>query len=211
MKVQSPRLEVQTGFTLIEVIIAMTLLALIAMILYGAFYLGHRAIEKAQARSEESQKLRSVGDFLAGYIRSAYPYRCSFQDPAILFSGEENRLNFISALSSGLGGRGMAQVSISWEGGADGAGLLTLEEAIPAHLECQGDGVGHRNRIVLREGGRGFRIDYLEPQSEEERWVMQWDGKERKSLPRAVRFSHRGERGEEIQWVFPIMMSVLAP
>lgn len=189
----------------------MTLLVLMAMILYGAFYLGHRAVEKAQVRSGESQRLRSVGELLAGYIRSAYPYRSSLQDPSIFFSGDENHLTFVSALSSGMGGRGMSEVSISWEGEGDGTGRLTLIEKIPVRLEGRGDGDGYRNSVVLDQGVKDFRIEYLDPQSEEERWVEQWNGSERKALPRAVRMRHRGERGEEIQWVFPMMMSVLSP
>lgn len=199
------------GFTLIEVSIAVTLLALMAMILYGTFYLGHRAVEKAEARFEESQKIRSVGDLLAGYIRSAYPYRSSPQDASVFFAGAESQLEFVSALSSGMGGRGMSRVSIAWADGGDEAGLLTLDEEIPVRLQSQEPAGGYRNRVVLSEGVRGFRIDYLDPQSEEERWVERWDGSERKRLPRAVRFTHQAGNGQEVQWVFPIMMSVLAP
>jgi general secretion pathway protein J len=199
-------LQSQRAFTLIEIVVGMTLLALIVMILYGAFHLGHRAKEKAEARSEESQRLRSAGDILAGYIRSSYPYRSSLRDPAIFFSGEEDRLTFISALSSGMGGRGMSLVSVSWDG--ETGGRLVLEEEIPVRLEGQG---AYKNRVVVSEGVREFRIDYMDSQSEEERWISGWDGRERKALPRAVRLSHRGKGGQEIQWVFPIMMSVLAP
>jgi len=212
VKSQISNFKSRIGFTLIEVTIAITLLALIAMTLYGAFYLGHRAVEKSEARSDESQKIRSREDLLAGYIRSAYPYRSSLKDPSILFSGEENHLTFVSALSSGLGGRGMSEVTISWEGEeGDGAGLLSLTENIPVRLEGQGGGGGYRNSVVLGQGVKGFRIGYLDLQGGEENWVDQWDGKERKALPRAVRLSHQGEKGEEVQQVFPIMMSVLTP
>ena len=211
MKSQISNFKSQIGFTLIEVTIAITLLALIAMTLYGAFYLGHRAVEKSQARSDESQKIRSREDLLAGYIRSAYPYRPSREVPSVFFSGQEDRLSFVSALSSGMGGRGLSEVTISWEGGEDGTGLLTLEEKIPLRLGGEGDNGGYRNSVVLGQGVRGFRIDYLGLQGGEENWVDQWDGKERKALPRAVRLSHQGEKGEEIQQVFPIMMSVLTP
>ena len=107
MKIRSPKSKIENGFTLIEVTIAITLLALIAMTLYGAFYLGHRAVEKSQARSDESQKIRSREDLLAGYIRSAYPYRLSRDAPSLFFSWQEDRLSFVSALSSGMGGRGL--------------------------------------------------------------------------------------------------------
>lgn len=203
--------RVQVGFTLIEVSIAMTLLALLAALTYGAFYLGHRAMEKAQARSEESQRLRSAGDLLAGYIRSIHPYRSSPQRAEIFFSGKANHLTFVSALSVGMGGRGMSKVSIGVEG--DGAWNLVLEEELPVRFEDNGAASGYKNRVVLRQGIRDLRIDYLyrDPSSGEANWLEEWDGGERRSLPRAVRLSYRRERGDEVQWVFPIMMSVLVP
>lgn len=211
MRIQIPKSKIQNGFTLIELTIAITLLALMAVTLYGAFYLSQRAVEKSQTRSEESQRLRAAGDLLAGYIRSAYPYRDSRQNQSIRFSGQVDSLTFVSALSSGMGGRGMSRITISWAGGEDGNGLLTLVEEIPLRLEGQGEGEGYRNSIVLGQGIREFRINYLDPQGEDENWVDQWDGTEKRVLPRAVRLSYRGERGEEVQSVFPIMMSVLAP
>jgi general secretion pathway protein J len=199
----------QCGFTLVELTIAMTLLALMTTILYGAFYLSHRAIEKSQARTEESQRMRSVEEILAGYVRSAYPYRSSLREPSLLFSGQEDNLAFVSALSLGMGGRGMSQITISWDGNGNGPGRLTLEEKIPLRLEEQEAGEGYRSSIILGEGVWNFRIEYLD--GDQEQWLNQWDGKEKKSLPRAIRLSHRGRGGKEIQWVFPVMMSVLAP
>ena len=200
----------QDGFTLIEVTLAITLLALMVVMLYGSFYLGERAMDKARARSEQSQRLRAVEDFLAGYIRSAYPYRYAPRDLAVYFSGAEGSLEFISSLSTGLGGRGMSKVRISSETTADRAGILTLEEEMPVRLDDRG-GAGYRNSVVLAEGIGAFRLDYLDSQSEEERWVAQWEGRERKALPRAVRLTYQGARGEEVRRVFPIMMSVLTP
>ena len=211
MKYQISYPKSQIGFTLIELTIAITLLALIAVTLYGAFYLGQRALVKSQIRSEESQRLRSAGDLLAASIRSAYPYRFSRTAASIFFSGQEDRLTFVSALSSGMGGRGMSEITISWQGGEDGTGLLALEEKIPVRLGSEGENGGYRNSVILGQGIKGFSINYLDPQSEEERWVDQWDGGEQKALPRAVRLKYQGDNGEEVQWVFPIMMSVLAP
>jgi len=204
-------LRSRMGFTLVEVTIAITLVALIAMTLYGAIHLSQRAMAKSQARSEESQRLRSVGDLLAGYIRSAYPYRPSRGAAPILFSGKEAQLTFVSALSSGMGGRGMSEITISWDGEGEGRGILGLEESMPVSLKSQAEHDGYKNRAILAQGVRELRIEYLDPQGEEERWGDQWDGNERRTLPRAVRLSYREENGEEIQWTFPIMLSVLAP
>lgn len=204
-----PNLRSEMGFTLIEVTIAMVLLSLIALVTYGSFYLGHRAMEKIQTRAEQNQKLRSWEDFLATYIRSAYPCRSSPQDPSVSFSGTEGGLTFISALSLGMGGRGMSRVTVSWVEDGQGSGSLSLEEAVPLSVGCQEGGEGYRNTVVLSEGIKGLSIDYLDPQGEDESWVERWDGREKRVLPRAVRFNVRGDEGEVSQWTFPIMMSVL--
>lgn len=209
------QLKFQMGFTFIELTIAMTLMALIVMILYGAFYLSHQAVEKTQARSEESRRLRSGEDLLAAYVRSAYPYRSSPKDPSIFFSGAEDRLSFVSALSVGMGGRGMSEVSISLNAEGDKAGILILEEKTPMRfnpkeLDPEEKDTGYKNSVVLREGVSEFRVEYLDPKSEEAQWDNEWNGTEKKVLPRAVRIKLKDDRGEETQWVFPIMMSVLA-
>jgi prepilin-type N-terminal cleavage/methylation domain-containing protein len=50
------------GFTLIEVVLALSIFALMGAILYGAFSLSHSAVEKSQASFERNQKLRSFTD-----------------------------------------------------------------------------------------------------------------------------------------------------
>lgn len=206
-------LKHQAGFTLLEAAIAMTLLVLITTVLYSGFYLSHRAVESWQVHAEESQRLRSAEDFLGSYVRSAYPYRLKPRDRAVVFSGEESRLTFVSAISAGMGGRGLAKISLYWESDQDGTGLLALEEEIPMRWESESldHSAGYRNKMVLRQGVESLRFRYLESQGEEERWVEEWDGEERRALPRAIRISLEDEGGKEIEWLFPIMISILTP
>ena len=105
----------------------MTLLALMVAILYGAFFLGHRAAEKARVRFDKSQTLRSVGEYLGTLIRSAYPYQSSGEG-AVPFSGEKEQLSFVSAVSMGVEGRGVSKISLSWSGAG---GDVTLVEETP--------------------------------------------------------------------------------
>ena len=65
------------GFTLIEVVLALTIFALLGTILYGAFALSHNALAKSQISAERNQAQRATADLLGSYIRSAYPYRSS--------------------------------------------------------------------------------------------------------------------------------------
>ena len=189
------------GFTLIELMIAMTLLALMVAILYGAFFLGHRAAEKARVRFDKSQTLRSVGEYLGVLIRSAYPYQSSGEG-AVPFSGEKEQLSFVSAVSMAVEGRGVSKISLSWSG--DG-GDVTLVEETPVWAE------GHGNTVTLWKGAEDLTLEYLDSEEDEERWVNEWDGESKKSLPRAIRVSLRDNGGNELRWVFPIMIQVLSP
>lgn len=203
----------RTGFTLIEVMLAMTIFALMTIVLYGAFSLGHSAVEKTQKSFEKNQKLRAVDELVGSYIRSAYPYRSSPQGAPVLFTGEEAELTFVSSFSLAMGGRGMAKVHLFWEGNENRPGVLRLEEEIPVRVPSEEDSEapeGISNGLVVREGIKKLRINYLDPQSDEEKWEERWDAREKNMLPRAVRLSYLTEEGREIQWVFPVMMNLMA-
>jgi general secretion pathway protein J len=199
------------GFTLIEVVLALTIFALLVSIVYGALSLSQRAVAKAQTSADRNQKQRSTVDLFGSYIRSAYPYRPTPQDQTIFFDGGSDSLTFVSAYSHALGGRGMAKIQIRAEETEDGQAALSLEETTPVRLNGDGDNAGQSQPLVLRERIKDFRFAYLDPQLEEETWEERWDGQERRMLPRAVRLTYRDESGREVRWVFPVMMMVLAP
>jgi general secretion pathway protein J len=209
MKGKTSILRVPDGFTLIEVLLALTIFSLMGTILYGAFSLGHSAVQKSQGAFEKNQKLRSLGDLLGSYIRSSHPYRASPQEPTIFFDGTEDRLTFVSAFSVGLGGRGMAKIEISG-GQEDESGTLMLTEETPVRMGEETAEAAQRSSIHLEEGVRELRFAYLDPEANEERWEEIWDGRERRALPRAVRLTYRTREGRAVRWVFPVMMSVLA-
>jgi prepilin-type N-terminal cleavage/methylation domain-containing protein len=198
------------GFTLIEVMLALSLFALLGAILYGAISIAQAAAQKSQASFEKSQQLRSAMDLLGTYIRSSYPLRPAQQDAAIFYQGEEQELSFVSAYSVAMGGRGMARIHVQLDGGSDGGGALKLEEELPATMGDESAG-GYRNSFVLGEGVSEFRFSYLDAQAEKDEWAVKWDGKEKRTLPRAVRLTFRAGGGAEVEWTFPVMMKVLAP
>lgn len=199
------------GFTLIEVVLALSIFALLGTILYGAFSLSHSALAKSQASAERSQTQRSTADLLGSYIRSAYPYRQSPQDQTIFFEGESDRLVFVSAYSHGMGGRGMAKIQIAVDAGEGARAALYLEEATPVRVGGEEPAAsGQIQRVVMRPRIGDFRLAYLDPQGDEELWQERWDGREQRMLPRAVRLTFVDEGGREVRWIFPVMMVVLA-
>ena len=199
------------GFTLIEVVLALSIFALMGAILYGAFALGQSAVMKSQKSAAESQKRRSGGDLVGSYIHSAFPYRESPQDAAPFFDGEPNTVTFVSAYSHAMGGRGMAKIQISADEGADGRASLRLQETTPVRLNTDSGAAGQSQALLLEESIKQFRIDYLNPQIEDDTWEENWDARERRSLPRAVRFTYLDEQGIKISRTYPIMLMVLKP
>lgn len=196
-----------SGFTLIEVVMALAIFALMGGILYGAFSLSHSAVEKSEANATRSQKQRAIADLLGSYIRSAFPYHESPQDKTVYFAGESAGLTFVSAYSQGMGGRGMAKIAISSDEDDTGHIVLKLAESAPVRLGADG---GQSYSLELLANVRELRLAYLDPQAEDEKWEDRWDGGERGRLPRALRLSYLDENGKEVRWTFPIMMSVLS-
>ncbi|HEY7219869.1 MAG TPA: prepilin-type N-terminal cleavage/methylation domain-containing protein [Candidatus Binatia bacterium] len=200
------------GFTLVEVVIALTIFALMSAILYGAFSLSHRAVEKSQGNATRNQKQRSVADLVGSYVRSAFPYRQSAQETAAFFQGEADSLTFVSAYSQGMGGRGMAKIQIATGEGGDGRAVLRLEETTPVRIDAEeGTAAGQVYSVILEDAVKQFRLAYLDPQADAETWEERWDGRERRTLPRAVRVSYLDDHDRPVRWVFPVMMTVLAP
>ena len=99
-----------------------------------------------------------------------------------------------------------------WSDAEEGEGPIQLEEEVPVRLNLSADHDpgGILNEVVIQERGKDVRFAYLDPKSEDEIWEESWDGREKLALPRAVRLSYRNHDGEEIRWIFPVMMSVLA-
>jgi len=209
-KPQARRELAAAGFTLIEVVLAITIFAIMGGVLYGAFSLGHTAVEKSEKNFDRNQKTRSMGDLLATYIRSGYPYRESIQEQTIYFEGERENLTFVSAYSHAMGGRGMAKISIDKSDGANGGALVRLAESAPVRLGGEGGEGGQRHSLAILEGVRDFQLAYLDAEGDKENWEERWDGKERRRLPRAVRMTFIDAEGREVRWVFPFMLAVLS-
>jgi type II secretory pathway component PulJ len=203
--------RLERGFTLLEVLLAFTIFALMGGILFGAFSLGHRAVERSEVHFDRNQRLRSFDDLIGGYVRSSYPYRTSPQDAAVYYKGGGDKLTFVSSYSLAVGGRGMALVYLSWNGSEQGEGVITVAEQVPVRLDQEDESaeLGHRSSVVVQEGVRAFQLAYLDPQSTDEQWEDRWDATEKRMLPRAVRLSYRSASGREIRRVFPIMVAVL--
>lgn len=106
-------LKPQKGFTLIEVLISLTILSLIMGVVMGGFRLGSRSWRKGEERLEEQQRMRCVFTILIQDIKSCILLQRS-ADPEVsgkkrnranqpvVFIGEADKLKFVTT-ASGIG------------------------------------------------------------------------------------------------------------
>ena len=83
------------GFTLLELLISMTILALIFVAVLGAIRVGSKSWEGGEQRAEENQRTRTLFDTLTRELTMLYPLRVKEQDRQVLaFHGRSDSLSF---------------------------------------------------------------------------------------------------------------------
>lgn len=102
----TPRSRATDGFTLLEVILALTALAMLTGICYAAFSLATRAVERGANAVVTEQRLRAVTDVIMRQVKSAVPYPLRDADTGIVpyFHCTPQSLSFITAIGQLSGG-----------------------------------------------------------------------------------------------------------
>lgn len=205
----------RAGFTLIEVMISITLLALIAGICYAAFHLGIRAVSKGEMAVVTAQRLRAATDVMIRQVKSAvvtpfvdqgdtYPY----------FYGSPTSVSFVTEAGQ-LGGGGRARVKYSFV--ADPPQLV-MEEAVYFDAETLGGEkpeTDEARSAVILDGFRSMSFQFYDGSQSLDcpgDWCATWDPREADAIPTAIRITVEGLFGlEEDVWGQEIpIMSVTA-
>ena len=180
------------GFTLLELLLAITLLALVVVMLGGGLRLGARVWESGEERAEALARLELVQGFLRRQVNSARPLIMASlgAQRRYAFEGESERLRFAVLAPRQLGGGGFY--------------LLTLEQAPAEDRSEEGDTLrliwqlyhpemddaGQRDEVterVLLEGIERVTFTYFGPprRGAEPEWHERWEDK--RELPELVR------------------------
>lgn len=111
------RTAASDGFTLVELLIATALLALLTLLLFGGLRFGTRAWEAAETTESTETRLFAAQHRLSDLVAEAYPLfiRTSPQQGHVAFDGTSDRLRFLAPSPSG----GMNWVTIGtapWHG-----------------------------------------------------------------------------------------------
>jgi len=208
------RFNCTKGFTLLELIVSITILGLVMGVLYGALHVGLRSVSASQQKSDLFQRVRISREILARELRSAYLTPSSSDWTVFLGdeffgkaggreSGGEEREK-IAFTGDDLIYQGSPSDRLSFNSFADyadGSRVLTSVKV----LLSESDSDGGRDLLLIRKplygplesdtlrlasGIRGLDIKYLQTDDEgEAEWVGEW--KSERELPEAIEINIR--------------------
>jgi len=153
----------EDGFTLVEMLVAVALLALIATGIAGGVQLG-RAVWQRDAGLERRSAAEAAARALGGLIGAAYPVGGALEGgrPRLLFAGQGSALRFV-ALSEGYAQvGGLIETEIDVEPGPTGSRLMVW--TAPYRAETAGR-LSHENMHAseITGGVRALGLTYFGP------------------------------------------------
>jgi len=187
-----------SGFTLLEMVVTLTILGFILLIIFGAFRLGISAWEKGESSREEYQKVRAVSQLVSRQLKSIVPYKIKTEKAEgdyLAFEGSARSLKFVSALSmKAKQPEGFVYAIYEFkDGGNEGGRLVVYEQRVLIRKNFFEERPNEESGVPLIEGISDIRFEYYQEEdslkNRKEGWVEEWNAKEEKELPRAVRMT----------------------
>jgi general secretion pathway protein J len=214
------------GFTLIETVIAVTLVAMMAVGLWSAFRVSLASWKRGTDSVDANQRHRSVVDLVKKQIASIYAVIAPIDlqtGGAVypVFAGTDSSVQFVSLNSLRFYEHpGLTMVSYDVEQDRAGAYSLVEREAQYVGLEPGRESFFDREvaqPFVVFENLTSFTFEYFDPGDSDRpaRWVTEWDAKEMTELPAAISMTmiSQDAKGETISrhLVVPIMSQPYDP
>jgi general secretion pathway protein J len=170
------------GFTLLEVLIAISIVGALLVIAFGGMRVAMAAWRQGETRVEAHQHIRAVAYTLTRALGAAYPYRAAkgtAPEPIILFEATDKKLEFVTQspplpLQAPIA---FTAVGIALEEG-DEPGLVIRERALPNRDPFT------EGTVVMRDPSvTSLAFSFL---NEDGTWVDTWNGQDTKTIPQAV-------------------------
>ena len=174
----------ERGFTLIELVLALTIVALMLTVLFSSLRVGLRAWQRGEERAEALEYSRSMTQLVELALGAAYPFqgRMDKNEPLqILFKGEEDKVSFVTLSPPFPRSAPVAftAVTLAMRTGPD-PGLAIREKVLPNF-----DPFEQLPPDIVDPTVLGIAFRYLrDPDSDT--WEKTWNGAEERALPRAI-------------------------
>ncbi len=186
--------DVNKGFTLLELLISLTILGVIVVIIFGAFRIGIRAWEKGEKDVESRQRQRIVLDLIKRQLASTCLREVKdANQQALLLKGDNKSIEFVSYIPMVPGnqfGTVYVKYMVESEDGGDREQLVFWEKNIVLlDKETDMNDLHEDDFFELFPAVQSIAFEYLKGRTDEEtsEWQQTWDQTIDEGFPRAIR------------------------
>jgi general secretion pathway protein J len=187
-----------SGFTLLELTISITLLALIVIIILGAMRIGIRSVESGEAKVTSFERIRSSMNILDSQIQSQIPLSYVQEGEAevhFYFKGERQFLQFTTNYSIWGGEKGFVLATYAVLPGENGKQILSVSENV-INMDIKREA-----RLFDTFESIYFEYFYKDPTEEVGNWVDQWT--ETNQIPGKIRL-HFINGPRDLAFIIPV-------
>ena len=149
------------GFTLLELIVALVLLAILSGVLFGSVRLAGRSTDAGTTKATDSATMRLVQQFLRANLEAQHPLRMrKMVDWPLVFAGANDELRYAAPLPARVAGGGiwLFRLVVRTD---DARSPLVLERMIPDLSAAALPEFANADRSVLAENIASLRIGYF--------------------------------------------------
>ena len=197
----------EAGFSLIELLVSLTLLAMILAMLPGAFRTGKRGWETASVIEQRAAADASI-DYLRHRLAEAAPLFDKDESgrSQLAFSGGSQALSFVAPAPSGPVGGGLYRFTLTAQPSAGAVPLALILRMVP-YRQQEPQFASAPSEHVLMPAIGSFRLRYFGIQNEKElpAWSDVWPRQDR--LPAMIELQ-AGGRQEGVGAVSPIRIEL---
>ena len=200
------------GFTLLEMLVGLTLLGVMLILIYASLNVGLRAWDTGERRVSEAARQRVVQSFLRRELSQLFPVRWrGIAESKIAFEGAKDELKFVTMLTLGASAR---EGGLQWghlyvagdetPGGERGQTLFIKRSAF--NLQAKDwDGVDEAKPIALVTGVKAFELGYYGAENDtvDPQWTSEWINPLR--MPQLIRITLQVDDGRNVP---PLIVSL---
>ncbi|MFW5444082.1 MAG: type II secretion system protein GspJ [Methylococcaceae bacterium] len=187
MKKTTTTNQQQAGFSLLEVLLAMSLLSIMVVLLFSSLKVGAESWNKGEKKITAVNEKAVTYQFFKRHLPSVRPLWDDFSndEPSFSFQGERDKLQFVSVFPASAGRKGIQLFEISFDKADNGAVKVLLKPFYPP-LEYQD---WEEDEQVLLENVEKFELSFFGKEDDESdsAWVDSWQ--EKQYLPELVKIN----------------------
>jgi general secretion pathway protein J len=189
------------GFTLVELLVGLSLLSLVMLLLFGGFRFGLRAWEAGDDRIAAANEVEMAQHLLRRQLAQAQPVVLDSRPEGAptLFQGDGDGLTFVAPLPAHRGVGGFYIFSLATRTDRDSRQLLLRWRRFRLDTVARPD-FDSKDESVVLDGIDSIAIGYFgQPAAgAPAQWLSRWDGT--LGLPQLVRLSVAFRRGDARRW-----------